>query len=135
VFVRLGAACGVAAAFLALTPVPPAGAAGPAGRHGEVHGDVLVIRSCQPPTTGNHAPTPGRFFWDDISIRTGPSTECTRLGLGNRKHAVTYLCYVRNGEGLSWTLVKDETLGIQGWVRDRLLRRHGSGRSCTANRV
>lgn len=84
--------------------------------------------ACTQPGWTSH-PQSGGFTTDGTNIRIGPTTECTSVGLGYRSHSVTYHCW-RSGAGGTWTHLRNNTTGAQGWVKDSLLVGNGSSHSC-----
>jgi SH3-like domain-containing protein len=84
--------------------------------------------ACTQPSWTSH-PQAGGFTTDGTNIRIGPTTQCTSVGLGYRSHSVTYHCY-RSGEGGTWTHLRNNTTGAQGWVKDSLLVGYGSSYPC-----
>lgn len=56
------------------------------------------------------------------NIRSGPSTNCTPLGVGYSSHFVRLDCYVYNtSDGQFWDHVYDYTTGFHGWTREDVL--------------
>jgi hypothetical protein len=71
----------------------------------------------------DHTPN-GRFFTAAANIRTGPSTACKSVGLGEPSDTVDFWCWQfgQTVNGVStWTYIQDETTGKAGWVSDTLL--------------
>jgi hypothetical protein len=72
----------------------------------------------------------GFFFnTNGVNIRTGPGTNCTSVGQGQRSHDVTFDCY-KPGDGGTWTHLFDNSTGREGWVKDTLLVDNGSHIRC-----
>jgi hypothetical protein len=71
------------------------------------------------------------YFFDGsgINIRTGPSTNCTSLGMGYSSQRVQYDCY-KEGQDGTWTHLTDLSTGVKGWSKDSLLVGSGSGWHC-----
>jgi len=114
---------------LAVVAVSTAALAAPANAApvGATSAEVVPLACTQPSWTSN--PQAGGFTTDGTNIRIGPTTECTSVGLGYRSHSVTYHCW-RSGAGGTWTHLRDNTTGAQGWVKDSLLVNNGSSYSC-----
>lgn len=69
------------------------------------------------------------FNGSGIRIRNGPhaysATSCRVNGLGYRSHQLNIHCWLRNESNVVWWYLRDNTTGVQGWVRyDKLT---GSG--------
>lgn len=74
--------------------------------------------------------SPWDYFTDDFTyLYSGPSFDCQRIGQGQRDHVADYHCFIE-GEGGTWTLLRDDTTGVQGWVPDDLLGGNGSTVHC-----
>ena len=65
-----------------------------------------------------------------VNMRTGPSTNCTSVGLANRGNKLDYHCWVGGSGTHSWTYLRNVTRGTKGWVRDDLLPGYGSSVHC-----
>ncbi len=65
-----------------------------------------------------------------VNMRTGPSTNCTSVGLANRGNKLDYHCWVGGAGRHSWTYLRNDTRGTKGWVRDDLLPGYGSHVHC-----
>ncbi|MBB5868695.1 SH3-like domain-containing protein [Allocatelliglobosispora scoriae] len=82
---------------------------------------------------GTNENRPGAFLGAGVNIRTGPGTNCVVLGAGYTNHSVTYRCWTwgDNVNGTSsWTLLRDNSTGVTGWVNDSLLSNFGSQQFC-----
>ena len=119
-------AIGLAALVLPLAVMAAPANAAPTTRGQDV--SAVSPSACTQPGWTSH-PQSGGFTTDGTNIRIGPTTGCTSLGLGYRSHSVTYHCW-RSGEGGTWTHLRDNTTGVQGWVKDSLLRNNGSAYLC-----
>ncbi|MBO4207641.1 SH3 domain-containing protein [Micromonospora echinofusca] len=64
------------------------------------------------------------------NIRSGSSTGCTSKGIAYSSHVLDYHCYTWGNDGYSWTYVRNDTTGVQGWIRDDLLSDRGSDVHC-----
>lgn len=67
---------------------------------------------------------------NDARLRSGSSTGCATNGISYPSHRLDYHCYTWGNDGNSWTYVRNDTTGVQGWTRDDLLPGYGSGRHC-----
>ncbi|MEU0880472.1 SH3 domain-containing protein [Lentzea sp. NPDC005914] len=56
-------------------------------------------------------------FQSAVTIRSGPSTGCTAVGVIGPGHVVRLDCFVL-GAGGRWSHISDLGTGVQGWVRD-----------------
>ncbi|MEN3608752.1 SH3 domain-containing protein [Plantactinospora sp. ZYX-F-223] len=56
------------------------------------------------------------FAASGVNIRTGPSTDCTSVGLGYPNHLVRLDC-----QKAGWSHIFDHTTGKLGWVRNDML--------------
>ena len=63
------------------------------------------------------------------NIRTGPSTRCTSVGLTHPGDRLNYHCYVQ-GQGGTWTYLRNVTTRKKGWVKDSFLPGNGSSVFC-----
>ncbi|MFG1953260.1 hypothetical protein [Micromonospora sp. NPDC048830] len=116
---------GLTAVALSTAALAAPASAAPAG--GQNSPEVGPLACTQPSWTSH--PQAGGFTTDGTNIRIGPTTECTSVGLGYRSHSVTYHCW-RLGAGGTWTHLRDNTTGVQGWVKDSLLVNNGSSYAC-----
>lgn len=73
---------------------------------------------------GDHDRKNGRFAGNGVHIRTGPRVTpnpgCTIVGEGNRGQVADYYCW-DNGQGGTWTYLRDTATGKVGWVQDSFL--------------
>jgi hypothetical protein len=70
------------------------------------------------------------FFTDDYTyIRSGPSYDCQRIGQGQRDEQADYHCFIE-GENGTWTYLRDDSTGAQGWAPDDELGGGGSNVHC-----
>ncbi|MCS7481232.1 SH3 domain-containing protein [Umezawaea endophytica] len=63
------------------------------------------------------------------NIRTGTGTNCTAVGQAQRGHLLDMHCYTE-GDGGTWSHVRDTVTGKQGWIKDSLLQNAGSFVHC-----
>jgi hypothetical protein len=74
----------------------------------------------------------GEYFRspDGARIRTGPSNSCSSVGTGYQADSVTLHCYKYGDDGRTWTHLRDDTQGVEGWVPDSMLEGRGSWVPC-----
>ena len=79
---------------------------------------------------GSSWPTGAR----DARLRTGSSsvsdTNCPIVGISYPAHRLDYHCYTFGNDGYSWTFLRNDATGRQGWTRDDLLPGYGSTVYC-----
>lgn len=105
----------------------PASAAKPADR--VAVSDSATILSC-PQGHTRPGDTAGSFIGSGVNIRTGPGTDCTSRGHGQRGQSATYHCWVFGHDGRTWTHLRNNVTGVSGWVRDDFLSGNGSPFHC-----
>lgn len=66
------------------------------------------------------------------NIRSGSSTSCAVYGQAGSGDRLDYHCYTAGNDGFTWTYLRNDTDGTNGWVRDDLLSDFGSFVACTA---
>jgi hypothetical protein len=72
----------------------------------------------------------GRYFEvNGVNIRFRPTTNSRVCGQGQKGHRVDYHCY-KEGQGGTWTFVRDVNTRRAGWVKDTLLEGYGSYVHC-----
>jgi hypothetical protein len=62
--------------------------------------------------------------------RCCPSAACTSQGALQPTDDALYFCWTVGDDGSTWTFLRNLRTGVQGWVRDNLLRNNGSSRFC-----
>lgn len=62
--------------------------------------------------------------------REGSSTSCVISGEAGPGDVLDYHCYTWGNDGYTWTFLRNDTDGTDGWVRDDLLGNGGSGVYC-----
>ncbi|HEX9999295.1 MAG TPA: hypothetical protein VGB74_02480 [Actinoplanes sp.] len=67
---------------------------------------------------------------DSARLRQGSSTGCESNGISYASNVLDYHCYTWGNDGYSWTYVRNDTTGKQGWSRDDLLPGYGSTVYC-----
>jgi hypothetical protein len=72
----------------------------------------------------------GGFTGLGIRIRSGPSTSCSRYGLGNEGDTLKVWCEVANA-GVTWVYLNDRTTGVRGWSDAHYVAWSGSLPACT----
>jgi hypothetical protein len=125
-----------AVAASAVTTVGLAAAAGPASARAEQasasRGAAAVIRvdnwGCGS-VPAFVSSKDGAFTGQGISIRSGPSTTCTRYGLGYEGDILKVWCQVASG-GLNWVYLNDRTTGVRGWSDAHYVTWSGSLAGC-----
>jgi hypothetical protein len=65
------------------------------------------------------------------NIRSGSSTGCRIYDQADAGDALDYHCYTLGSDGFTWTYLRNDSDGTNGWVRDDLLSDFGSSFSCT----
>lgn len=65
------------------------------------------------------------------NIRSGSSTNCRIYDQAGTGDVLDYHCYTLGSDGFTWTYLRNDTDGTNGWVRDDLLSDFGSFVSCT----
>lgn len=65
------------------------------------------------------------------NIRSGSSTGCRIYDQADAGDALDYHCYTVGADGFTWTYLRNDSDGTNGWVRDDLLSDNGSFVSCT----
>ena len=65
------------------------------------------------------------------NIRSGSSTGCRIYDQADTGDVLDYHCYTLGNDGFTWTYLRNETDGTNGWIRDDLLSDFGSFVSCT----
>jgi hypothetical protein len=75
--------------------------------------------------------TDGGFTGSGISIRSGPSTNCARYGLGYQGNILKVWCLVANG-GINWVYLNARTTGVRGWSDAHFVTWSGSLPACTS---
>jgi hypothetical protein len=77
------------------------------------------------PNVANHrvndAPSNGT-----ANQRSGSSTSCTAPGALQPSDDAIYFCWTRATDGSTWTYLRNIRTGVQGWVRDDLLKENGA---------
>jgi hypothetical protein len=68
-------------------------------------------------------------FTGAANIRTGSSTACAAVGVMQPTDDAVYFCYTGGTDG-TWTYLRNVRTGVQGWVKDSLLRGNGSNSYC-----
>ncbi|MFV2018032.1 hypothetical protein [Micromonospora sp. LOL_023] len=63
---------------------------------------------------------------DAVRHRSGSSTSCDINGIAYSSHRLDYHCYTVGNDGYTWTYVRNDATGVQGWTRDDLLPGYGS---------
>lgn len=126
--IRTGMASTVLAAAAVFSTVALAAPASAAADKPANPASVQAVRCDSTYVPPNRDSTVGGFL-TSASIRTGPSTRCASVGLGQRGHRADYYCYV-SGDGGTWTYLRDINTGKRGWVRDDLLTGYGSFQPC-----
>ncbi|MDX5456160.1 hypothetical protein ACFWRG_14635 [Micromonospora tulbaghiae] len=58
--------------------------------------------------------------------RSGSSTGCGINGVAYNTQQLDYHCYTVGNDGYTWTYLRNNSTGVQGWVRDDLLSDGGS---------
>jgi hypothetical protein len=66
------------------------------------------------------------------NIRSGSGTSCRIYDQADSGDTLDYHCYTVGNDGFTWTYLRDESDGTNGWVRDDLLSDFGSFVACTA---
>ena len=69
------------------------------------------------------------FPANTVTLRSGPSNSCIATGQGTHDQLAQYLCFTQ-GDGSTWTFLRNVSTGDQGWVRDALLAGNGSRVPC-----
>jgi hypothetical protein len=67
---------------------------------------------------------------DAARERSGSSTSCAINGIAYKTQQLDYHCFTWANDGYSWTYVRNNSTGVQGWIRDDLLSDYGSGEHC-----
>jgi hypothetical protein len=117
------ATAGFGVAVLVLVGLAPAALAGP-----DTAGGGSAVASC--PDRGWSDRDPGTdHSTGAANIRTGPGTACTAVGQAQPSHQLDLHCF-KNGQGGTWSHVRDTATGKQGWIKDSLLARGGSAYLC-----
>jgi hypothetical protein len=65
------------------------------------------------------------------NMRSGSSTSCRIYDQADSGDSLDYHCYTSGADGFTWTYVRNESDGTNGWVRDDLLSDNGSFVACT----
>jgi hypothetical protein len=68
-------------------------------------------------------------FQGAANQRSGSSTGCWAPGVLQPTDDALYFCYTGAADG-TWTYLRNLRTGVQGWIRDDLLRNNGSSRYC-----
>lgn len=66
-------------------------------------------------------------------IRSGSSATCgTRdiISPGASGDELDYYCYTVGDDGYTWTYLRDNATGVEGWVRDDALNNYGANVTC-----
>ena len=90
------------------------------------------IRNCGPaPADIDDSAWGTTFGGTNIRMRRSPNTLASTpvCGLGQPSHRADYHCFTE-GEGGTWTYVRDVDTAFAGWVRDDLLTDRGSFDHC-----
>ncbi|WNV89140.1 SH3 domain-containing protein [Umezawaea sp. Da 62-37] len=90
---------------------------------------VTAQSTCPDNDWSNKDNRTGKFVLTAANIRTGPSTTCTSVGQAQTSHSVTLHCW-KYGAGGTWSHVRDNTTGRQGWIKDSLLVNSGAANKC-----
>ncbi|HEX6342974.1 SH3 domain-containing protein [Umezawaea sp.] len=59
------------------------------------------------------------------NTRTGTGTNCTSVGQAQASHVLDLHCYTE-GDGGTWSHIRNTVTGKQGWIKDSLLVNGGS---------
>jgi hypothetical protein len=117
----------LAALTLAATPASAAPATG-STPVAAPHADP--IRNCGPAPADRDGSAWGTPFSGATNMRRSPSTGSTPIcGVAQASHRADYHCFTE-GEGGTWTYVRDVNTTFAGWVRDDLLSDFGSFVHC-----
>jgi hypothetical protein len=88
------------------------------------------IRNCGPAPADVDGSSWGTPFSGATNMRRSPSTGTTQIcGVAQASHRADYHCFTE-GEGGTWTYVRDVNTTFAGWVRDDLLSDGGSFVHC-----
>ncbi|MBY8881575.1 SH3 domain-containing protein [Actinacidiphila acidipaludis] len=122
----------VAIAFVvAAVTVPQASAAQARPVAGALSGVATPASfACGSAAPVDHDPSPLKATGGGANIRSGSSTGCAIRGTADAGHKLNYYCWTLGSDNASWTYLKDQTTGVQGWVYDQLLSDHGSSLYC-----
>lgn len=82
--------------------------------------------SCPQGFTDINPDTNGSFIASGANIRTGPGTNCASRGHGQAGQSATYHCWTVGHDGATWTHLRNNATGTQGWTRDNLLANNGA---------
>jgi hypothetical protein len=65
------------------------------------------------------------------NIRSGPWIKCKVRGIAKDEHDLKYHCWKKIPQAdFTWTHLKNLDTGVQGWVRDDLLKDGGANKKC-----
>jgi hypothetical protein len=56
-----------------------------------------------------------------VNQRSGSSTGCTAPGALQPTDDALYFCWTEGNDGFTWSYLRNQRTGVQGWVRDDLL--------------
>ncbi|MET1071991.1 MAG: SH3 domain-containing protein [Umezawaea sp.] len=90
---------------------------------------VTAQATCPDNVWSNQDGRTGKLVLTAANIRTGPSTACTSVGQAQTSHSVTLHCW-KYGQGGTWSHVRDNATGKQGWIKDSLLADGGAYIGC-----
>jgi hypothetical protein len=89
------------------------------------------IKPCGPSPKDKDSSAWGKYFKvNNVNIRRSPSIDSRICAQGQKSHKVDYHCYTVGKDGRTWTYLRNVTTRYAGWVRDDLLKGHGSFVRC-----
>ncbi|ANW18874.1 hypothetical protein [Streptomyces clavuligerus] len=115
-------------AVAAVALIAPVGLAAPATAAPAASTTGIAAAPCGTNVADRDGSSWGRTA-DGAHMRSGSSTSCASKGIAYSGHVLDYHCFT-GGSTHSWTFVRNDTTGVQGWIRDDLLSDGGSFEPC-----
>lgn len=126
-----GAGVGLLSAFVMIVgPAAASGAEGETSTTAPPRSDVVATDVCGT-TFGDkdHRSFPKPFTQGTTKVRSGPSTGCGVVTQVDTHNKADYHCWDTGSDGRTWTYMRVKETAY-GWVRDDLLKDHGSNKLC-----